>query len=165
VARAGSRYALKRTPDCLVECSMDTVANERRGRSSEDIMFIEINPAHNREGQTIQPPANHTGLSRCRPAPISSSGTTGASAKSASGYKEFNHGKADVRRMQSAIAVLADPGKDGKPAAVVAKTSQESLARDDRHDAPTRRLSDEQIPQAGARRLRSRRPQRSTARC
>ena len=23
---------------------MDTVANERRGRSSEDIMFIEINP-------------------------------------------------------------------------------------------------------------------------
>ena len=56
MARAGSRYALKRTPDCLVECSMDTVANERRGRSSEDIMFIEINPAHNREGQTIQPP-------------------------------------------------------------------------------------------------------------
>jgi len=56
VARAGSRYALKRTPDCLVECSMDTVANERRGRSSEDIMFIEINPAHNREGQTIQTP-------------------------------------------------------------------------------------------------------------
>jgi uncharacterized Zn-finger protein len=35
---------------------MDTVANERRGRSSEDIMFIEINPAHNREGQTIQTP-------------------------------------------------------------------------------------------------------------
>ena len=25
-------------------------------------MFIEINPTHNREGQTIQPRANHTGL-------------------------------------------------------------------------------------------------------
>ena len=33
---------------------MDTVANKRQGRSSEDIMFNEINPAPNREGRTMQ---------------------------------------------------------------------------------------------------------------
>jgi hypothetical protein len=48
-------------------------------------------------------------------------------------------------------------GEDEKPEVVIAKISQESLAENGRHDALARQLFHEQMPQAGVRRLQSRR--------
>ncbi len=77
-----------------------------------DIMLIEINPAPGQERLLSKPPANHYGLSRCPAAAISSSGTTAASAKSASGCGNSN-ASGNLRRRTTRTSTL-NIGRGGR---------------------------------------------------
>jgi len=53
------------------------------------------------------------------------------------------------KRLARTLLLLANFGKEGRPEPIIAKISQETLARDDRNDPVARELLHEQISQAG----------------